>query len=153
MIFRRLPVIGPDSAANFIEQILGNTADSITQMMEDGGSRKFGDPQQVLVLQIVGGVQAAAGQEGILDAGGQDVVISYLQVEIVQFLQQTAAYIIGKVGQMVVVYFIYGVAGLLHQLSAYVRFLCRTVLFGQCRRNSSVVFLPQFPQIGRSGIP
>ena len=70
-----------------------------------------------------------------MNAGGQDIVISYLQVEIVQFLQQTAAYIIGKVGQMVVIYFIYGAAGLFHQLSAYVRFLCRTVLFSQCRRH------------------
>ena len=84
-----------------------------------------------------------------MDAGGQDIAVAYLQIEVVQFLQQTAAHVIGKVSQMVVVNLIYRTAGLLHQQGADIGFICCPVLLFQHRRDSSVVFLPQLPQIGR----
>lgn len=84
-----------------------------------------------------------------MDAGGQDVTVAYLQVEIVQFLQQTAAHVIGKVSQMVVVDFVHRTAGLFHQQGADVPLICRTISLFQCSRDSSVVIFPQLPQIGR----
>ena len=85
-----------------------------------------------------------------MDAGGQDAAVADLQIEIVQFLQQTAAHVISKVGKVVVVDFVHRTAGLLYQQGADILLICRAIPFFQRRRDSSVVFLPQFPQIGTS---
>ena len=45
-------------------------------MVKDGGGGKLDNARKVLVLQILAGVQAAAGQEGVLDAGGQEIFIA-----------------------------------------------------------------------------
>lgn len=47
-------------------------------MVEDGGGGKLGNTRKVLVLQVIAGVQDAAGQDaagqdGVLDAGGEDI--------------------------------------------------------------------------------
>ena len=97
-------------------------------MMEDGGGGKLRNASKVLVLQIVAGVQAAAGQDGILDAGGQEVFIAHFQVEIVQFLQQTALRVIAQVLQVIPVDLVYGASGLLHELPSKVCFLAGAVL-------------------------
>ena len=117
-------------------------------MVKDGGGRKLGDAGKVLVLQIVRGVQTAAGQKGVLDAGGQSSVIAYLQIEIIQFLQQTVSHIIGKISQVVAVYFIHRTAGLLHELIADICFISGAVLPCQRFRNNSVMFFLHLPQIG-----
>ena len=88
-----------------------------------------------------------------MDAGGQDIAVAYLQIEVVQFLQQTAAHVVGKVSQMVMVDPVHCTAGLLHQQGANIGFICRPILLLQHRRDSSVVFLPQLPQIGRFCTP
>ncbi|MDE6590663.1 MAG: hypothetical protein K2K53_10040 [Oscillospiraceae bacterium] len=46
--------------------LAGGTA----QVVEDSRGRKLGNAQQVCVLHIFGGIQAATGDEGVLDAGG-----------------------------------------------------------------------------------
>ena len=122
-------------------------------MVKDGGGGKLGNAQQVLVLQVVRGVQAAAGQKGVLDAGGQDAAVADLQVEIVQLLQQTAAHIISEISQMVVVDFVHRTAGLLHQQGADIPLICRAILLFQRRRNSSMVIFPQLPQMRRLCAP
>ena len=85
-------------------------------MVQDSRCGKFDNAQQILILQIVRRVQAAAGQQGILDAGCQQLLITYLQIQTVQFLQQTVWHVIGQVLQMVAVDFINGTAGLFHEL-------------------------------------
>ena len=42
-------------------------------MVENGGGGKLGNTRKVLVLQVIAGVQDAAGQDGVLDAGGEDI--------------------------------------------------------------------------------
>lgn len=66
-------------------------------MMQDGGGGKFRDALQVPVLQIIRGVQAAAGQDGVLDAGGQKIAESYLQCESIQFFWKDVAGIINHI--------------------------------------------------------
>ena len=83
-------------------------------MVEDSGGRKLGDAGKVLVLQVVSGVQAAAGQKGVLDAGGQKVLETYFQIQVVQFFQKTVRYIVGQIMQTVPVNLVDGAAGLLH---------------------------------------
>ena len=97
-------------------------------MVEDSGGRKLGDAGKVLVLQVVSGVQAAAGQEGVLDAGGQKVLETYFQIQVVQFFQKTVRYIVGQIMQAVPVNLVDGAAGLFHELIAKVRFLRGAVL-------------------------
>ncbi len=113
--------------------------------MEDGGGGKLADALQILVLQVVGRVQAAAGQDGVLDAGGQKVFIAHFQIEIVQFLQKTVFRIIGEVGQIIPVDLIDGTTGLFHELIAEVQFLGRSILSLQCLRDSGILLLAYFP--------
>ena len=87
-----------------------------------------------------------------MDAGRQSPAIAYLQIEIIQLLQQTAPHIIGKVGQVVMVYFIHRTAGLLHQLIADICFISGAVLPCQRFRNNSVMFFLHLPQIGPFGV-
>ncbi|MDE7260587.1 MAG: hypothetical protein K2N78_00755 [Oscillospiraceae bacterium] len=117
-------------------------------MVENGGCGKLCDAGQVLVLQIAGGVQAAAGENGILDAGIQKALEADFQVEIVQFLQQTVLCIIGEITQMVPADLIDGPAGLFHERRANVRFLCRAVLPLQSLHDGGMVIRPHFPQVG-----
>ena len=116
-------------------------------MMEDSGGGELHDTGKVFVFQILGGVQAAAGEDGVLNAGGQKVLEAYFQVEIVQFLQQAALCVISEVLQVVTVDLADGAAGLFHERPADVRFLCGTILPFQCRHDCGMVFLSQFPQV------
>ncbi len=117
--------------------------------MEDSRGRKLGDTQQILVLHIFGGVQAAAGKKGILDAGGEHVTKAHFQIEIVQFFQQAVLHIVGQIGQMIPVDLVHRPRRQLHQLSADVAILGGTVLPLQCFHYGGVMILPHFPQVGR----
>ncbi len=117
-------------------------------MVKDGRGGKLHDAGKVLVLQVVGGVQAAAGQKGVLDTGSQEVPKAHFQIEVVQFFQQTVLHIISQIVQMLPVNLLHRTAGLLHELIAKVRFFRGTVLLLQRLRNSGVVFRPHFPQVG-----
>ena len=97
-------------------------------MMEDGGRRELHDTGKVPVLQVFIRIQAAAGQDGILDAGGQKIFIAHLQIEIVQFLQKAVLRVIAQVLQVVTIGPAYGAFDLLHQLPANVRFLAGAIL-------------------------
>ncbi len=122
-------------------------------MVEDGGGRELGDAGKVLVLQVVSGVHAAAGQKGVLDAGGQKVPKTDFQIQAVQFFQKTARCIVSQIMQTVPVNFVDGTAGLFHELIAEVRFLGRAVLPLQRLRDSSVFFPAHLPQIRRFCAP
>ena len=116
--------------------------------MQDGGGGKLGNARKVLVLQVLAGVQAAAGQKGVLDAGGEDVPKADFQIEIVQFLQQTVPCVIAQIFQIVPVGPAHGAFGLLHELPANVRFLAGAVLPLQCLRNRAGLLRRHFPQVG-----
>ena len=116
-------------------------------MVQDSGGGELGNARKVLVLQILAGVQAAAGQDGKLDAGGQEVFIAYLQIEVVQFLQEAVPRVIAQVLQIVPIGPAYGAADLFHDLPADVRFLAGAVLPLQCRRNSAGFLRRHLPQI------
>lgn len=143
--FCLFPIKGLDGPADFIEHPHGYHAGGIAQVVEDGGGGKLGDAQQILVLQILGGVQTAAGENGILDAGGEHIPKAHLQVEIVQLLQQTVAHIVGQVGQVITVDLVHRSRGQLHQPPADVPAFRGTVSALQRIRHSGVVLLPHFP--------
>ena len=117
-------------------------------MVKDGGGGKLDNARKVLVLQILAGVQAAAGQDGKLDAGGQEVFIAYLQIEIVQFFQKAVPHIIAQVLQVVPVNLAHGAFRLLHERPANVTFLRGSILPFQRLRNSAGFFRRHFPQVG-----
>ena len=114
-------------------------------MVQNGGGGKLDDTGEVHVLQIVSRVQAAAGEDSVLDAGGQKVSETHPQIEVVELLQQTVFCVIGEVLQMIPVDLIDGAAHLFHERPANIRFLCGAVQPLQCRLHSGVVFLSQFP--------
>lgn len=70
-------------------------------MVENGGGGELGNSRQIAVLHELGRVQAAAGEDGVLDASGEHISEADFQIEIVQFLQQTVLHIIGQIGQAV----------------------------------------------------
>ena len=75
-----------DRRSNLHEKFFCDGAGGVSQVMQDSGGRKLGNAGKVILPQILAGVQAAAGEDGVLHAGGQEVPKAYLQIEIVQFL-------------------------------------------------------------------
>lgn len=110
-----VPLIAPNCPPDLIEHIHGHRAGGFAQVMQDDGGGKLDDTGEVHVLQIVSRVQTAAGENGILDAGGQEVSESHLQIEVIELLQQAILYVIGEVLQMIPVDLVYGAAHLLHE--------------------------------------
>ena len=97
-------------------------------MVEDGWGGELGDPRQVAVLHELVGVQAAAGEDGVLNAGGEHISKADLQIEAVQPLQQTVFNIIGQIGEAVPVDLIDRSCRQLHELIADVPVPGGTVL-------------------------
>lgn len=120
-------------------------------MVEDSGGGELGDPRQIAVLHELGRVQAAADENGILNAGGEHIPETHLQIEIVQLLQQTVLHIIGQIGQAVPVDLIYRPCRQLHDLFPDVPISSGTVPSFQRVQHGGMVVLPHFPQVGRFG--
>ncbi|MCI9069016.1 MAG: hypothetical protein HFI65_10265 [Lachnospiraceae bacterium] len=119
--------------------------------MEEVGSGKLGDPRQIAVLHELGGVQAAAGEDGVLDAGGEHVPEAHLQIEVVQLLQQTVLHIVGQIGEAVPVDLVYRPRRQLHELFSNVPVPCGAVPPLQRLQHGGVVVLAHLPQVGRLG--
>jgi len=153
IIFRLFPVVGFYCPADLNQKVLGNLVGSIAQVVEDCRGRKFGDTGKILVLQVVAGVQTAAGQKGVLDAGGQYIPETHLQVEAVQLLQQTVPHVVGQVGELVPVDLTHRPRRQLHELFTDTAVLGGAVLPLQCRHNSGVVLRLHLPQVGRPRAP
>ena len=153
MIFPSFPFIGPDGPPNLVEHLHGDGAGGVAQVVQDGGGGELGDPLKVLRLQIVHGVQAAPPQEGILDAGGEDASETHLQIQSVQFLQQTVPRVIPQVSQIVPVDLIHRLLRVIHQLCADLRAVRGAVSPLQRRRHILMVPLPQLPQVGHFRAP
>ena len=113
--------------------------------MQDGGCGKLDDTGEVHVLQIVSRIQATAGEDGVLDAGGQEVSETHLQIEVVKFFQQTVPCVIAQIFQIVPIDLFYGAANLFHERPADVHFLCWAVLLFQRGLNSGMMILFQRP--------
>jgi hypothetical protein len=128
-------------------------------VVEDCRGGKFRNARKIFVVQIVQRVQAAAGQEGVLNAGGQKAAEAHLQIQIIQFLQQTVLGVIGKVAQTVTVDLIHSMAGQLHELISYISLGSGAVPLFQGGEDGGVVFLPHLPQVWlpcpvhRAGVP
>ena len=116
-------------------------------MVQDGGSRELHDTSKVLVLQIFRGVQAAAGEQGELDAGGEQVAEAHLQIQLIQLFQKVVLRVIGEVCEMVPVGLPHHAPGRLHQLFAQVVFLQGAALLFQRGQHRALMFLPQLPQV------
>lgn len=69
-----------DSGADFGQDFFGNLAGGAAQVVEDGRGGKLRNAVKILIVQVVHGVQAAAGQESILDAGGHKAAEAHLQI-------------------------------------------------------------------------
>ena len=142
-----LPLILPDGSSNLHQGFHGNRACGVAQVVEDGGGGKFRNTRKILGIQIVQGGQTTAGQKGVLDAGGHKAAKAHLQIQFVQFLQQTVPGIIGEVAQTVTVDLIHSMAGQLHDLIPYISLGGGAIPLFQSGEDSGVVFLPHLPQV------
>lgn len=143
--FHRLP--------DLHQQVHRHLAGRVSQMVEGGGGGKLGDACQLLILQIVGGVKAAPGEEGVLDAGFQGIPVAHLQIEVVQLLQKAAASVVGQLPQVVAVDLFHRQRPYLHQPLPEVRSLGGAVPAFQRREDVFLMLLPQLPQPGHPRTP
>ena len=159
IIFYLRLVVLPNGSSNLHQGFHRNRTGGAAQVMEDGGGGKFGNARKILIVQIVHGVQAAAGQEGVLDARGQKAAETHLQIQIVQFLQKTVLCVIGQITQTVTIDLIHGMDGHIHKLVANVPARIGAIPFSQGGEDGRVVFLPHLPQVRfprpthRAGVP
>nr|WP_287714127.1 hypothetical protein [Blautia sp.] len=116
-------------------------------MVQGGRGGKFRDPTEVVVIQIVRSVQAAAGKERVLDAGCQGVPEAYFPVEVVHLFQEAALRVIGQIPQVFRIGFLHDTGSRFHQAAAQILQAAHSVLFLQRGNNSRMVFFPHFPQI------
>ena len=151
IFFRLRPVPGLDRPADLIEQFPGHRAGSATQVVEDGGGGEFSDPRQIAVLHKFGGVQAAAGEDGVLDASCEHVPEADFQIEVIQLLQQTVLHVISQIGQAVPVDLVYRPRRQLHDLFPDIPIPGGAVPPFQRVQHGGMVVLPHFPQVGRFG--
>lgn len=129
------------------QQLLGHLAGGAAQVVQDGGGGELHDTGKVLILQIVGRVQAAAGEQDELDAGGEQASEAHLQIQIIKLLQEAVLRVIGEVCQVVPVGLPHHAPGGLHQLFAQVVFLQGAAPLFQRGQHRVLVFLPQLPQV------
>ena len=120
-------------------------------MVEDGGGGEFSDPRQIAVLHKFGGVQAAAGEDGVLDASCEHVPEADFQIEVIQLLQQTVLHVISQIGQAVPVDLVYRPRRQLHDLFPDIPIPGGTLPPFQRVQHGGMVVLPHFPQVGRFG--
>ena len=115
-------------------------------MVEDGGRGKLRDAREVIIVQIVKRVKAAAPQERVLDARGHQLAETHLQIEVVQTVQQASLGVVCEIAQMVAVDFAHGVVRQVHELTGHAGFLGGAVAPLQSGDDGGVVFLAQLPQ-------
>ena len=139
--------MGLDRPFDSYQQFLGHIAGGAAQVVQDGGSRELHDAGQVLILQIFRGVQAAAGEQGELDAGGEQVAEAHLQIQLIQLFQKAVLRVIGEVCEMVPVGLPHHAPGRLHQLFTQVVFLQGAAPLFQRGQHRALMFLPQLPQV------
>lgn len=120
-------------------------------MVEDSGGGKGGDARQIIVLHKLGGVQTTAGEDSVLNAGGEHILICHLQIYALLFAQAAIAHIIGQLVQVAQVGPFHGAAGQFHDLVAYVPIFNGTIPLFQRFQDSGVVVLFHLPQIRRFG--
>jgi len=147
-IFQFFPLGALDAPLDLNQKALGRFTYRFTEMMQDARRGKRPDSGEVAVVQIRGGVEAAAGQNGKLDARGQEGAETRLQLRIVQPLQQAAFGVVAKIGQTVLIDLIRRAAGLLHEQLAHVRFFRRAVAARKRLRHSGAVLLSERPEEG-----
>jgi len=154
-----LPLILSNGGSNLHQGFHRNRTCGIAQVVEDGGGGKFRNTRKIFGVQIVQRGQTTAGQEGVLDAGGHKAAKAHLQIQFVQFLQQTVPGIIGEVAQTVTVDLIHGAAGQFHDLIPYISLGGGAIPLFQSGEDGGVVFLPHLPQVRlpcpahRAGVP
>ena len=139
--------MGLDRARDPHQQLPGYVAGGAAQVVQDRRGGELHDAGKVLVLQVVGRVQSAAGEEGKLNAGSKQTAEAHLQIQLIQLLQKAVLHVVGKVCEMIPVGFPHHAAGGLHQLFAQVALLDGTALLLQRRQHRALVFLPQLPQV------
>lgn len=120
-------------------------------MVEDGGRGKGGDARQRIILHKFGGVQAAAGEDSVLDAGGEHILVGYLQIHVLLVPQAAITHIIGQLVQVVPIRALYGASGQFHDLIANIPILDGTILALQRFQDGGMVRFLYLPQIGRFG--
>ena len=116
-------------------------------MVQDGRGGKLVDAIKIIVLNVIASVEAAAGEKGVLDAGGQQITVADFQVEIVQPFQKAALRIIGQIAQMVPVDLPNSGCGYVHKLLNNAAFLRMPIAPFQRGHDGVMMFLPQLPQI------
>ncbi len=82
-----------------------------------------------------------------MDAGGQEIAETHLQIEVVQIFQEAVPRIIGEVGQMVAVDFIHSAAGHLHDLAPHIPIGGGAVPLFQSGEDGGVMLLAHLPQV------
>lgn len=114
-------------------------------MVEDGGGGELGDPRQIAVLHELSGVQATAGENGVLDAGGEYIPEADLQIKVVQLLQQAVLHVIDQIGQAIPIDLVHRPRRQLHDLLSDIPLLGGAVPPFQRVQHGGVVVLAHLP--------
>jgi len=117
-------------------------------VVQDAGRGKLRDTGQVLIIQIVHWVQAAASEDGILDTGGEKVPVAHLQIQVIQSRQQTVRGVVDQLGQMLPIGVVHGAPRRLHEPVPQVSGPYGPVPLRQGLRYGVAMFLSQLPQVG-----
>ena len=112
-------------------------------MVQDGRGGKLPNPIQFLVVDIIICVVAAAGEKGVLNACGQEIAVTYFQIEIVQPFEKAAGGIIRQIAQVVPVNLPDGGSGGIHEPLYRVAALRCAVTPFQRGEYRAVMFLPE----------
>ena len=115
-------------------------------MVQDSGRVEIPNANQVVGLDIIAGIQAAPGQQRILDADRHDAPEPCPHRVVVLVFQTATVGVVGDVREMVHVDLIGGAAGNLHQPRPEIRRNAGTIAAFQSVQHGGAVFLPQFPQ-------
>ncbi|MBQ9349356.1 MAG: hypothetical protein IJT94_18800 [Oscillibacter sp.] len=110
-------------------------------MVQNGGRVEVPDSRKVIGLDVICGIQAAPGQDRVLDADRHDAAEPRPHNLIALLFQTAPVGVIGDVGEVVRVDLIGGAAGHFHQPPAVILRHALSVPILQTVHNSGAVFL------------
>lgn len=115
--------------------------------MEDGGRGEVRNAGERVCVQIIRSVQATAGEDCKLYAGGQELSEPGLQRGSVQFFQRAVLCVLSQIMQAVLIDLPGSTAGLLHENAAHIRFFHKAILLNDSSFHGGMMIFPQLPEV------